>query len=146
VLAGYPLVDFTVTLLDGKEHAVDSSEMAFKACGRKAFKEAAKKARPTMLEPIMQVEVYTPEDSMGDIMGDLNSRRGKVQGMDTEEGTTTIRAMVPLAEMLTYSPTLRSITGGRGDYHMELSGYVEVPKQLQEKIIAAVGQDEEEED
>lgn len=146
VLAGYPMVDYKVTLIDGKEHAVDSSEMAFKIAGRKAFKEAASKCKPTLLEPVMQIEVYTPEDNMGDVMGDLNSRRGRMQGMDTEDGVTTIRAQVPLAEMLTYAPTLRSITGGRGDYHMELAGYVEVPKQFQEKIIAAANLEDEDED
>jgi len=146
VMAGYPLVDFTVTLLDGKEHSVDSSEMAFKIAGRKAFKECASRCKPTLLEPIMQIEVYTPEDTMGDVMGDLNSRRGRVQGMDTEDGTTTVKAQVPLAEMLTYSPTLRSITGGRGDFHMEYSHYAEVPKQLQDKIVAAAVRAEEDED
>lgn len=146
VLAGYPMVDFTVTLLDGKEHSVDSSEMAFKIAGRKAFKECAARCKPTLLEPIMQVDVFTPEDAMGDVMGDLNSRRGRVQGMDTEDGTTTVKAQVPLAEMLTYSPTLRSITGGRGDFHMEFSHYAEVPKQLQEKIIAASVHEDEDED
>ncbi|MCD4748672.1 MAG: elongation factor G [Thermoanaerobaculales bacterium] len=146
VLAGYPMVDFKITLTDGKEHAVDSSEMAFKSAGRKAFKDAAAKCKPTILEPVMTVEVYTPEDAMGDVMGDLNSRRGRMQGMDTEDGMTTIKAHVPLAEMLTYAPTLRSITGGRGDYHMELGGYVEVPKQFQEKVIAAANLEEEDED
>lgn len=146
VLAGYPMVDYKVTLIDGKEHAVDSSEMAFKIAGRKAFKEAASKCKPTLLEPVMQIEVYTPEENMGDVMGDLNSRRGRMQGMDTDDGVTTIRALVPLAEMLTYAPTLRSITGGRGDYHMELAGYVEVPKQFQEKIIAAATLEDEDED
>jgi elongation factor G len=146
VLAGYPMVDFKITLVDGKEHSVDSSEMAFKIAGRKAFKECASKCKPTLLEPIMQIEVYTPEDSMGDVMGDLNSRRGRVQGMDSEEGTTTVRAQVPLAEMLTYAPTLRSITGGRGDFHMEFNRYAEVPKQLQEKIIAAAAREDEEDE
>jgi elongation factor G len=146
VLAGYPMIDFKVTLLDGKEHSVDSSEMAFKIAGRKAFREGTKKCKPTLLEPVMQIEVYVPEDSMGDVMGDLNSRRGRVQGMDTEDGTTTIKALVPQAELLTYAPTLRSITGGRGDYHMELSSYEEVPKQLQEKIIAAATLEEEDDD
>jgi elongation factor G len=94
----------------------------------------------------MQIEVYTPGDSMGDVMGDLNSRRGRVQGMDSEGGTTTVKAQVPLAEMLTYSPTLRSITGGRGDFHMEFSHYAEVPKQLQEKISAAAASDEDEDE
>jgi len=146
VIAGYPMVDFKITLLDGKEHAVDSSEMAFKSAGRKAFKDCASRCRPTMLEPIMQIEVYTPEDSMGDVMGDLNSRRGRVQGMDSEDGITTVKARVPLAELLTYAPTLRSITGGRGDFHMEFSNYAEVPKQLQEKIAAAALKQDEEDD
>ena len=146
VIAGYPMVDFKITLLDGKEHAVDSSEMAFKAAGRKAFKACAAKCKPTMLEPIMQIEVYTPEDAMGDVMGDLNSRRGRVQGMDSEDGTTTVKALVPLAELLTYAPTLRSITGGRGDFHMEFSNYAEVPKQLQEKIAAEALREEEDDD
>jgi len=145
-LAGYPMVDFKVTLVDGKEHSVDSSEMAFKAAGRKAFKACAAKCNPTMLEPIMQIEVYTPEDAMGDVMGDLNSRRGRVQGMDTEDDITTVKAQVPLAELLTYAPTLRSITGGRGDFHMEFSRYAEIPKQLQEKIIAAAARDEDEDE
>jgi elongation factor G len=146
VLAGYPMVDFRVKLLDGKEHSVDSSEMAFKIAGRKAFKECAARCKPTLLEPIMRIEVYTPEDHMGDVMGDLNSRRGRVQGMESADGMTTVKALVPFAEMLTYAPTLRSITGGRGDFHMEFSSYEEVPKQLQEKIIAAAGHAEEEDE
>jgi elongation factor G len=146
VLAGYPMVDFKVTLVDGKEHSVDSSEMAFKIAGRKAFKQCASRCNPTMLEPIMQIEVYTPEDSMGDVMGDLNSRRGRVQGMDTEDDITTVKAQVPLAELLSYAPTLRSITGGRGDFHMEFNRYAEIPKQLQEKIIAAASRDEVEDE
>jgi elongation factor G len=146
VLAGYPMVDFKVTLLDGKEHSVDSSEMAFKICGRKAFKEAAAKCNPILLEPIMQIAVYAPEDNLGDVMGDLNSRRGRVQGMDSDAGTTTVNAQVPLAEMLTYAPTLRSITQGRGDYHMEFAQYSQVPKQLQDKIVAAAVKDEEEDE
>ncbi len=146
VLAGFPMVDFKITLTDGKEHAVDSSEMAFKQAGRKAFRDAAGKCKPTLLEPVMTVEVYTPEDAMGDVMGDLNSRRGRLQGMDTDDGTTTIKAQVPLAEMLTYAPTLRSITGGRGDFHMEMTGYVEVPKQFRDKVIAAANLEEEEDE
>jgi elongation factor G len=120
--------------------------MAFKLAGRKAFREAAAKCKATLLEPIMQVEVFTPEDNLGDVMGDLNSRRGRVQGMDSEDGTTTVKAQVPLAEMLTYAPTLRSITQGRGDFHMEFAEYSEVPKQLQDKIIAAASTDEEDDD
>jgi elongation factor G len=146
VVAGYPMVDFKITLTDGKEHAVDSSEMAFKLAGRKAFREAAAKCKATLLEPIMQIEVYVPEANLGDVMGDLNSRRGRVQGMDSEGGTTTVKAQVPFAEMLTYAPTLRSITQGRGDFHMEFAKYSEIPKQLQEKIIAATVSHEEEDD
>lgn len=146
VLAGYPMVDFKVTLLDGKEHAVDSSEMAFKIAGRKAFKDCAARCKPTLLEPIMQIEVFTPEDAMGDVMGDLNSRRGRVQGMDSEDGMTTVKARVPLAELLSYAPTLRSITGGRGDFHMEFAEYAEVPKQLQEKIAAEAAKADEDDE
>ncbi|MDX2435821.1 MAG: EF-Tu/IF-2/RF-3 family GTPase, partial [Acidobacteriota bacterium] len=146
VVAGYPMVDFKITLTDGKEHAVDSSEMAFKMAGRKAFREAAAKCKATLLEPIMQLEVYTPEDHLGDVMGDLNSRRGRVQGMDSEGGTTTVKAQVPFAEMLTYAPTLRSITPGRGDSHLEFAKYSDVPKQLQEKIVAASVKHEEDDD
>jgi elongation factor G len=136
-VSGHPVVDFRVTLLDGKEHAVDSSDMAFRTCGRKAFREAVSHAGPTILEPIMQVEIAAPDEFLGDIMGDLNSRRGRVQGMEPGDGQTVVKASVPLAEMLTYSQTLRSITGGRGDFHMEYSHYDEVPRNIQEKIIAA---------
>lgn len=146
-VSGHPVVDFRVVLLDGKEHAVDSSDMAFQICGRKAFKEAVKQAGPTILEPIMSVEITAPDEFLGDLMGDLNSRRGRVQGMDPGDGQTVIRAQVPLAEMLTYSQTLRSITSGRGDFRMEFSHYDEVPRNIQEKIIAAAaGLAEEEEE
>jgi elongation factor G len=147
-VSGHPVVDFRVTLLDGKEHAVDSSDMAFRTCGRKAFREAVKQAAPTILEPVMQVEITAPDEFLGDIMGDLNSRRGRVQGMEPGEGQTVVKAQVPLAEMLTYSQTLRSITGGRGDFHMEYSHYDEVPRPIQEKIVqafAGTAADEEEE-
>jgi elongation factor G len=136
-VAGNPVVDFSVTLLDGKFHAVDSSDMAFRTCGRKAFREAVPHAGPTILEPVMQVQITAPDEFLGDIMGDLNSRRGRVQGMDPGDGQTVVKAQVPLAEMLTYSQTLRSITGGRGDFHMEYSHYDEIPKQIQEKLIQA---------
>lgn len=146
-ISGHPVVDFRVVLLDGKEHAVDSSDMAFQICGRKAFKEAVKQAGPTILEPVMHVEITAPDEFLGDLMGDLNSRRGRVQGMDPGDGQTVIRAQVPLAEMLTYSQTLRSITSGRGDFRMEFSHYDEVPRNIQEKIIAAAaGLAEEEEE
>ena len=138
-LSGHPVVDFRVTLLDGKEHPVDSSDMAFQICGRKAFREAVKQAGPTILEPVMQVEITAPDEFLGDIMGDLNSRRGRVQGMEPGDGQTVVKAQVPLAEMLTYSQTLRSITGGRGDFHMEYSHYDEVPRPIQEKIVKESG-------
>jgi elongation factor G len=143
-LSGNPVVDFRVTLLDGKYHPVDSSDMAFQICGRKAFREAVKQCGPTILEPVMNVEITAPDESLGDIMGDLNARRGRVQGMEPGDGQTVVKAQVPLAEMLTYSQTLRAITGGRGDFHMEYSHYDEVPRQVQEKIIAASGRAAEE--
>ncbi|HEX7154789.1 MAG TPA: elongation factor G [Thermoanaerobaculia bacterium] len=134
-LAGFPMVDFRVRLKDGQYHDVDSSEMAFKIAGSLAYQEAMQNARPTLLEPIMHVDISAPAEYIGDIMGDLNSRRGRVEGVDAEEDTQTIKARVPLAEMLTYGSTLRSITQGRGTFHMEYSHYEEVPKGLQEKII-----------
>lgn len=136
-LAGYPVMDFKVTLLDGKFHAVDSNELSFKMAGRLAFKDAMTRCRPTILEPIMNVEVYVPSDFAGDIMGDINGRRGRVSGMDTRGNTTVVKAQVPMSEMLTYEQTLTSTTGGRGTYHMEYSHYEEVPAHLQAKIIAA---------
>ncbi len=135
-LAGYPMVDFRVRLKDGQYHDVDSSEMAFKIAGSLAYQEAMEKARATLLEPIMHVEITASSEYIGDIMGDLNSRRGRVEGVDAEGDSQTVKARVPLAEMLTYGSTLRSITQGRGSFHMEYSHYEEVPKQLQEKIIA----------
>lgn len=135
VLAGYPCVDFKVTLDDGSYHAVDSSEMAFKIAGSLAFKKAVTDATPTLLEPIMNVTVTTPDEFMGDIMGDLNGRRGRVLGMDSQGKNQVIKAQVPLAEFQTYAPDLRSMTGGRGMYTMAFSHYDEVPAQLQEKII-----------
>jgi elongation factor G len=136
-LAGYPVVDFRVTVTDGSYHDVDSSEMAFRLAGRLAFRDGMTRARPTILEPIMNVEVYAPSDFAGDLMGDLNSRRGRIAGMDTRGASTVIRATVPMAEMLTYEQTLTSTTGGRGSYHMEFSHYDEVPGHLHNKIIAA---------
>ena len=136
-LAGYPMVDFRVTVFDGSYHDVDSNELSFRMAGRLAFKDAMARARPTLLEPIMTVEVYAPSNFAGDLMGDLNSRRGRVAGMDTRGSATVIRAAVPMAEMLTYEQTLTSHTGGRGTYHMEFSHYDEVPGHLHGKIIAA---------
>ncbi len=136
VLAGYPVVDFKVILYDGSYHEVDSSDIAFKIAASMAFKKGMKEARPTLLEPIMNVEIYTPETYMGDIMGALNGRRGKVQGMEQKGNMRILKAQVPMAEMLDFEPTLTSITGGRGSFIMEFSHYEEVPAQLQQKIIA----------
>ncbi|MCC7415988.1 MAG: elongation factor G [Acidobacteria bacterium] len=136
-LAGYPMVDFRVTVVDGSYHDVDSNELSFKLAGSLAFKDAMTRARPTILEPVMNVEVYTPSDFAGDLMGDLNGRRGRIAGMDTRGATTIIKAQVPMAEMLTYEQHLTSATGGRGSYHMEYSHYDEVPAHLQTRIIAA---------
>jgi len=135
-LAGYPMVDFKATVFDGSFHAVDSNELSFKMAGSLAFKDAMTRARPTILEPVMKVEVYTPSDFAGDLMGDLNGRRGRIAGMDTRGTMTVIRAQVPMAEMLTYEQHLTSATGGRGSYHMEYSHYEEVPHSAQAKIIA----------
>jgi elongation factor G len=141
VLAGFPCVDFKVTLDDGSFHAVDSSEMAFKIAGSLAFKKAVESANPVLLEPIMKVTITTPDEFMGDIMGDLNGRRGRVLGMDTAGKNQVINAEVPLAEFLTYAPDLRSMTGGRGIYAMEFSRYDEVPAQLSEKVIEAINKE-----
>jgi elongation factor G len=136
-LAGFPMVDFRVILYDGQYHDVDSSELAFKLAGALAYKEAMEKAKATLLEPIMTVEVAAPNEYVGDLMGDLSSRRGHVQGMDTAaDDLTLIRAQVPMAEMLTYGAQLRSITQGRGSFHMEFSHYAEVPHGIQDKVIA----------
>ena len=136
-LAGYPVVDFRVELFDGSYHVVDSSDIAFKIAGSLAFKKAMESAGPTLLEPIMDVEIYAPEQFMGDLMGDLNSRRGRVQGMGGQGPSQVIKAQVPFVEMLSYSSTLKSITGGRGSYRMKMSHYEEVPAHLQQKIVAA---------
>ena len=139
VLAGYPVVDVIVTLYDGSYHEVDSSEMAFKIAGSMAFKEAMKKADPVILEPIMKVAVNVPEEYMGDVIGDLNSRRGQIQGMEAVFGAQEIKAFVPLSEMFGYSNALRSRSQGRGQYVMEPSHYIEVPKSIAEKIMSTRG-------
>ena len=136
VLAGYPVVDVKVTLYDGSYHEVDSSEMAFKIAGSMAFKDAARKANPVLLEPIMKVTVIVPEEYMGDVIGDLNSRRGEIQGFEDRTGVKQINAHVPLSEMFGYATDLRSKTQGRGQYVMEPDGYKEVPKSISEKIIS----------
>ncbi|MBO8165264.1 MAG: elongation factor G [Brevibacillus sp.] len=135
VLAGYPLVDIKAVLVDGSYHDVDSSEMAFKVAGSLALKEAAKKCNAVLLEPIMKVEVTVPEEYMGDVMGDLNSRRGRIEGMEAHANAQVIRAMVPLAEMFGYSTVLRSRTQGRGTYSMQIDHYEEVPKNIADEII-----------
>jgi elongation factor G len=136
VLAGFPLVDIKATIFDGSYHDVDSSEMAFKIAGSMALKAAKDKCKPVLLEPIMKVEVTVPEEYMGDVMGDLNSRRGRIEGMEARFGAQVIRSKVPLSEMFGYSTTLRSRTQGRGVYSMELSHYEEVPKSISEEIIS----------
>jgi elongation factor G len=138
-LAGYPVVDFKVILYDGSYHDVDSSELAFKLAGRKAFRKAMEQAKPSLLEPIMHVEVVAPIDFAGDLMGDMNSRRGRIQGMDTKGQNQIIKAQVPMAEMLTYANDLTSMTQGRGSFTMEFAHYDFVPQQQAEKIIAAGG-------
>ncbi len=150
MLAGYPVVDFKVDLYDGSYHDVDSSDMAFKIAASKAFKKALAEGKPTILEPIMMVEVVAPEEFMGDINGTLSGRRGKIQGMETRGKNTIVKAEVPMVEMLDFNPNLTSITGGRGTYFMEMNHYSEVPSHLQKKIISDAVADgrvrEEEED
>jgi len=136
VIAGYPMVDFQVELFDGSYHDVDSSEMSFKIAGSLAFKDAVPKCRPTILEPVMSVEIAVPDEYAGAVMGDLSSRRGRPQGMEPRGGLQVIKAEVPLAEMLSYDAELTSMTGGRGSYHMEMDHYDEVPGHLQDKVIA----------
>ena len=136
ILAGYPLIDVKVTLVDGSYHDVDSSEMAFKIAGSLAVKDAVMKASPVLLEPMMKVEVEAPEDFLGDVMGDLNSRRGQIEGMGSEDGITTVTSRVPLAEMFGYATDIRSKTQGRGSFSMEFSQYEEVPRNVAEAIIA----------
>ena len=134
ILAGYPVVDVKCTVLDGSYHEVDSSETSFKVCGSMAFKEACEKAAPTLLEPIMKVVVTTPEEYMGDVMGDINSRRGQIVGQEIRNGVAIIECNVPLSTMFGYATALRSRTQGRANYSMEPSHYVELPASLQEKL------------
>ena len=143
VLAGYPVVDLKITLFDGGFHPVDSSEMAFKIAAHMGFKEAMQKCKPTLLEPVMAVEVVVPEENMGDVMGDLNSRRGRIQGMSQKGSSQVIKAQVPLAEMLTYASTLKSLTAGRGTFAMESFQYEDVPAQIQAKIIENAKKEQE---
>jgi elongation factor G len=137
VIAGYPIVDLKVTLYDGSYHSVDSSEMAFKIAGSMGLKKAIQDAKAILLEPVMKVEVITPDDTLGAVIGDLNSKRGRVQGVEPQAGgNQKITALVPMAEMLTYANQLHSLTSGRGLYSMEFSYYEEVPSHLAQKIIA----------
>jgi elongation factor G len=138
VLAGYPVEDVKVKLFDGSFHTVDSSEMAFKIAGSIAFQEGAKKASPVLLEPVMAVEVVTPEEYLGDIMGDLNSRRGKIEGMNTRKDAQVVKAHVPLAEMFGYATQLRSMTQGRALFTMQFSYYEQIPKSIADEIIEKV--------
>jgi len=145
-LAGYPVVDFKVTLYDGSYHSVDSSEMAFKIAGSLAFKKAMEQANPVLLEPVMNVEIYAPQEYAGALTGDLTSRRGRLQGMDMKRDTQIIKAQVPMAEMVSYAPVLTSVTGGRGTFHMEFSHYNEVPTHIVQKIIEEAQKEQTEEE
>ncbi|MHB8169351.1 MAG: elongation factor G, partial [Thermoleophilia bacterium] len=134
-LSGHPIVDMRVTVYDGSHHPVDSSEMAFKIAASMGLKKAIENADPVLLEPIMSVHVTIPEENVGDIIGDMNSRRGKVLGMEPKGKMNQVNVEAPLAEMLSYAPDLRSMTGGRGDYTMEFLRYEEVPAHLSQKVI-----------
>ena len=138
VLAGYPLPDMKVRLIDGSFHAVDSDALSFEICARSAFREALPKAKPVLMEPIMKVEILTPEENMGDVIGDMNRRRGQLQGMDTRAGSQVIKAQVPLSEMFGYVTQLRTITSGRATSTMEFDHYEEAPRNVQEEVIAKV--------
>ena len=135
-LAGFPVVDVRVRCIDGKHHSVDSNEMAFKLAGSFGFKAAMEKARPTLLEPVMNVEITAPPEFVGDIMGDVSSRRGRVQTSETRGSATVVQAQVPMAEMLEYASSLTSMTGGQGEFHMEFSHYDEAPAHVRERIVA----------
>ena len=139
VLAGYPVVDVKVELVDGSYHDVDSSERAFKIAGSMAFKEAMKRAKPKLLEPVMSVEVTTPEDYLGDVMGNLNSRRGRIESMTPLGNAQVIKAIVPLSEMFGYATDLRSMSQGRADFHMDFDRYEEVPQSIASEIVEQGG-------
>jgi elongation factor G len=138
VLAGFPVENLRVRLFDGSFHAVDSDSMSFELCARIAFKEACRKARPVLLEPIMKIEVLTPEENMGDVIGDLNKRRGQLEGMDTRAGSQVIKAKVPLGEMFGYVTQLRTITSGRASSTMEFNNYAEAPNNITSEVLAKV--------
>jgi elongation factor G len=136
IIAGYPVIDVKVTLLDGSYHDVDSSEMAFKIAGSMAIREGVEKANPVLLEPMMKVEVEVPDNFLGDVLGDLNARRGMIEGMDSDNGIATVTAKVPLEAMFGYATDIRSKTQGRGIFSMEFSNYAEVPRNVADSIIA----------
>jgi elongation factor G len=141
VIAGYPMVDVKVTLDDGSSHPVDSSELAFKLAGQIALRKAAQEAGPVLLEPIVEVEVVTPEEVLGDIMGDLNGKRGKIQGTEQRESLQVVKALVPLAEVASYGADLRRMAQGRADFTMKFSHYEEMPAHLADQVIAAYKRD-----
>jgi elongation factor G len=145
VMAGYPVVDFKIRFFDGKSHEVDSSELAFKIASSMAFKKAVQQALPMLLEPIMKVTVNVPDENMGDVIGDLNSRRGRVLGVDSKDNHQIITAHVPMSEILTYASELTSLTSGRGTFTVEYSSYEEVPAHIAEKIVSQVKVVEEDE-
>ena len=138
ILAGYPMSDIRVELYDGSFHEVDSSELAFKIAGSMAFRDACRQARLTLLEPVMRIEVTLPEQYLGDVIGDLNSRRGRIQTMEAQPGLHVLRAAAPMAEMFGYATDLRSITQGRGNYSMHFDRYEAVPKTIGEEVVARV--------
>jgi elongation factor G len=142
-VAGYPVQDVKVTLFDGQHHSVDSSEMAFKIAGSMAFKDAMENATPTLMEPIMTVTVVVPEEYVGDVIGDLNSRRGRPLGMEPKGSVTEMKAEVPMAEMLDYAPDLRAITGGQGEYSMDLARYEEVPGHVAQQVVQEAQREKE---
>jgi elongation factor G len=139
VSAGYPVVDMKVTLFDGKYHPVDSSDIAFQIAGSMGFRKAMEDARPVILEPVMKMDITIPDECMGDVIGDVNSRRGKVSGVNSLNGSHVVKALIPMAEVLTYAPELRSITSGRGTFSMDFSHYEEVPDHMVSKIVEEAG-------
>jgi elongation factor G len=143
ILAGFPVTDFRAIVYDGSYHDVDSSDMAFKIAASMGFKKGMEQAQPTLLEPIMKVEVIIPEEFVGDVMGDMNARRGKIMGVEAKGHNQVVRAVVPMAEMLKYAPDLRSMTGGRGTFTMEFSHYEEVPAHIGQKVIEVANKEKE---
>jgi len=143
MLAGYPVIDFRATVYDGSYHDVDSSDMAFKIAASMGFKKGMVQSQPILLEPIMKAEVIVPEEFVGDIMGDMNSKRGKIIGVEAKGKNQVVKAVVPMAEMLRYAPDLRSMTGGRGTFTMEFSHYEEVPAHIAQKVIEQANKEKE---